>query len=218
MVYSSSLELYPRQSVVSGDTRKHDPCQSRSRRRPWLCPRSRSCSDQPAPRGVPNSLQTLHSIAKMEGFGTCAVSAVADGLVAACRAQRPWVAPIESEWLAVITPLARCGGRAPQQLETLGKLAPYCRRPARQRHREAVAKFLLTSAAKDGLSAPDFFVVRNLHGELLQVMAVIDVYTREQTHRVLSSSISSSILRRTTLTTTFMSRTTTLMLRKRPSS
>jgi putative transposase len=36
-----------------------------------------------------------------------------------------------------------------------------------------------TSAAKDALWALDFFVVRSLRGELLQVMAVIDVYTRE---------------------------------------
>ena len=36
-----------------------------------------------------------------------------------------------------------------------------------------------TSAAKDALWALDFFVVRTLRGELLQVMAVIDVYTRE---------------------------------------
>jgi transposase InsO family protein len=35
------------------------------------------------------------------------------------------------------------------------------------------------SAAKDALWALDFFVVRSLHGQLLQVMAVIDVYTRE---------------------------------------
>ena len=36
-----------------------------------------------------------------------------------------------------------------------------------------------TSAAKDALWAVDFFVVRTLRGELLQVVAVIDVYTRE---------------------------------------
>jgi transposase InsO family protein len=36
-----------------------------------------------------------------------------------------------------------------------------------------------TSAAKDALWALDFFVVRTLCGELLQVMAVIDVRTRE---------------------------------------
>ena len=36
-----------------------------------------------------------------------------------------------------------------------------------------------TSAAKDALWALDFFVVRTLRGELLQVMAVIDVRTRE---------------------------------------
>ena len=36
-----------------------------------------------------------------------------------------------------------------------------------------------TSAAKDALWALDFFVVRTLRGELLQVMAVIDVCTRE---------------------------------------
>jgi transposase InsO family protein len=36
-----------------------------------------------------------------------------------------------------------------------------------------------TSAAKDALWALDFFVVRTLRGELLQVMAVIDVHTRE---------------------------------------
>ena len=36
-----------------------------------------------------------------------------------------------------------------------------------------------TSAAKDALWALDFFVVRTLHGRLLQVMAIIDVHTRE---------------------------------------
>ena len=36
-----------------------------------------------------------------------------------------------------------------------------------------------TSAAKDALWALDFFVVRGLRGSLFQVMAVIDVYTRE---------------------------------------
>jgi transposase InsO family protein len=36
-----------------------------------------------------------------------------------------------------------------------------------------------TSAAKDALWALDFFVVRSLRGELLQVMAIIDVCTRE---------------------------------------
>jgi transposase InsO family protein len=36
-----------------------------------------------------------------------------------------------------------------------------------------------TSAAKDALWALDFFVVRSLRGDLFQVMAVIDVYTRE---------------------------------------
>jgi transposase InsO family protein len=36
-----------------------------------------------------------------------------------------------------------------------------------------------TSAAKDALWALDFFVVRTLHGQLLQVMAIIDVHTRE---------------------------------------
>jgi putative transposase len=36
-----------------------------------------------------------------------------------------------------------------------------------------------TSAAKDALWALDFFVVRNLHGRLMQVMLVMDVYTRE---------------------------------------
>jgi putative transposase len=36
-----------------------------------------------------------------------------------------------------------------------------------------------TSAAKDALWALDFFVVRGLRGNLFQVMAVIDVYTRE---------------------------------------
>jgi transposase InsO family protein len=36
-----------------------------------------------------------------------------------------------------------------------------------------------TSASKDALWALDFFVVRTLRGALLQVMAVIDVHTRE---------------------------------------
>jgi transposase len=36
-----------------------------------------------------------------------------------------------------------------------------------------------TSGAKDALWALDFFVVRGLRGNLFQVMAVIDVYTRE---------------------------------------
>ncbi len=36
-----------------------------------------------------------------------------------------------------------------------------------------------TSAAKDAWWALDFFVVRTLHGQLLQVMAIIDVHTRE---------------------------------------
>jgi hypothetical protein len=36
-----------------------------------------------------------------------------------------------------------------------------------------------TSAAKDALWALDFFVVRSLHGQLLQVMVILDVYTRE---------------------------------------
>jgi hypothetical protein len=36
-----------------------------------------------------------------------------------------------------------------------------------------------TSAAKDALWALDFFVVRTLHGQFLQVMAIIDVHTRE---------------------------------------
>jgi putative transposase len=36
-----------------------------------------------------------------------------------------------------------------------------------------------TSAAKDALWALDFFVIRSLHGQWLQVMAVIDVHTRE---------------------------------------
>jgi len=36
-----------------------------------------------------------------------------------------------------------------------------------------------TSAAKDALWALDLFVVRTLHGQLLQVMAIIDVHTRE---------------------------------------
>jgi transposase len=48
------------------------------------------------------------------------------------------------------------------------------RPPARGRTWE-----VYTSAAKDTLWALDFFVVRSLRGELFQVMAVIDVYTRE---------------------------------------
>jgi putative transposase len=36
-----------------------------------------------------------------------------------------------------------------------------------------------TSAAKDALWAIDYFVVRTLHGQLLQVLAIIDVHTRE---------------------------------------
>ena len=36
-----------------------------------------------------------------------------------------------------------------------------------------------TSAAKDALWALDFFVLRTLYGQLLQVMAIIDVHTRE---------------------------------------
>ena len=36
-----------------------------------------------------------------------------------------------------------------------------------------------TSTAKDALWALDFFVLRTLHGQLLQVMAIIDVHTRE---------------------------------------
>jgi putative transposase len=36
-----------------------------------------------------------------------------------------------------------------------------------------------TSAAKDALWALDFFVVRTLHGRLLQVMTIVDIHTRE---------------------------------------
>jgi transposase InsO family protein len=44
---------------------------------------------------------------------------------------------------------------------------------------EALGAQDATRAAKDALWTLDFFVVRTLHGRLLQVMVILDVYTRE---------------------------------------